>query len=65
VTDELASVNNETRERHPERVVGEQFWETTFLLPDELVEAETNDEIERESDEEDDQNSSGKLLTTA
>jgi len=39
--DELASVSNEGRKRRPERVVGKEFWETTFLLPDELVEAES------------------------
>jgi hypothetical protein len=64
VSDELAAIDNETRERGPERPVGEEIWEAALLLEDELVEDKSKDKVEGKADEEEDENDCCKGLTT-
>jgi len=61
VSDEFATIDHEARERDPESVVGEHLNERTFLVEDEHVEQNSNNDVEDNTDEEDDEEDSSAV----
>jgi len=62
VSNEEAAVLDETRERGPEGVVGEELEEAALFLEDELVEDPANNKVEDESKDNNQNNGKTKLF---